>query len=495
MSKILQELASRATRQANQEEERNEKVYSLKASLYDKQLEFYSLDRPKKLAVCSRRAGKTNLAARWMCIKAEEMDGVVIPYITLSLKNAKRLMWPMLNQLNREYGLNINFRRTELIAEFPNGSEIWLCGLADLEDMDKLRGPKYPLVILDECQSMRSYLKQCIEDVIEPATLDYGLSASIVMFGTPNASLSGFFYESDRFSKAWGKKHWTMLDNPFLPHAKDWLAKKKIENGWDNSTAIYRREYKGEWVRDNETLVYHFDKEHHVVPESRMPNPQECTLILGVDLGYEDDTSFTIEGFLPYERNAFIFESFKKKHLITDDIANIIMQLTSKYQILTKRESPFVRKVVDSGGLGKMIVEEMNRRFGLSLYPAAKTSKLEFIQLLNADFKLNRILIHEDCIDLIDELQLLEWNPSHLEKGRYIENDSCSNHCTDSFLYAWRECYHYLSKETENVSKYSVEWWKKQEDDMEKECLEALEEKNTFWWEDEFNGNDDKTIN
>jgi len=395
----------------------------------------------------------------------------------------------MMRQLNREFGLNVNFRRSELTIEFPNGSEIWLCGLADYEDMEKLRGPKYPLCVLDECQSMRSYLKQCIEDVLEPACLDYGLSASIVMFGTPNASLSGYFYQSDRFSKAWKKMHWTLLDNPYLPHAKKWLESKMQENGWDNSTALYRREYKGEWVRDVESLVYHFEQERHVLSTDSMPGMENCTLMLGVDLGYEDDTAFTVCGFLPDDRTCYVFESVKHKHLISDDIAGIIHSLTTKYALLCRREQPFTRKLVDTGGLGKMVVEEMNRRFGLGLYPAQKTSKLEFIQLLNADFRLNRVQISESCTELIDELLLLEWNPNHMAQGRYIELDATPNHCADSMLYAWRECYHYLSHETDNVEKFSAEWWQRQEEKMEQNCLDEIESKQgEYWWESEFEG-------
>ena len=138
------------------------------------------MQKSKKLAVCSRRAGKTNLAAKWMLIEGFTAEGVIIPYITLSIKNAKRIIWPTLEELNRKYSLELDFKRTELTITLPNRSQIWLCGLAEPDDMEKLRGQRYPLVILDECQSMRSYLSSCIEDVLEPATLDYGLDLSLI---------------------------------------------------------------------------------------------------------------------------------------------------------------------------------------------------------------------------------------------------------------------------------------------------------------------------
>ncbi len=71
-----------------------------------------------------------------------------------------------------------------------------LGGAQDKDEVDKWRGPKYSLCVIDEGQSMRSsILSTLIEDVLEPATLD--LDGSIWMFGTPNASSSGYFYNAD----------------------------------------------------------------------------------------------------------------------------------------------------------------------------------------------------------------------------------------------------------------------------------------------------------
>ena len=97
--------------------------------------------------------------------------------------------------------------------------------------------------------------------------------------------------------------------------------------------------------------------------------------------------------------------SDKVSELTTEDIAR-------KIHALVQRFEP-VRIVADSGGLGKMIVEELNKRYELSVWPAEKSKKLDHIQLINSDFTNGRILI-EDTVStepLRDELSLegLEW--------------------------------------------------------------------------------------
>ena len=110
--------------------------------------------------------------------------------------------------MDRGFGLDLEFRQNDLTVKLPNGSSIVLGGAQDKDEVDKWRGPKYSLCVIDEGQSMRSsILSTLIEDVLEPATLD--LDGSIWMFGTPNASSSGYFYNADVFeASSWSKHNW-----------------------------------------------------------------------------------------------------------------------------------------------------------------------------------------------------------------------------------------------------------------------------------------------
>ena len=132
-----------------------------------------------------------------------------------------------------------------------------------------------------------------------------------------------------------------------------------------------------------------------------------------------------------------------------------------------------------------MIVEELNKRYELSVWPAEKSKKLDHIQLINSDFTNGRILI-EDTVStepLRDELSLLEWNLAEKEKGRYIERDDLENHCTDAMLYGWRECMHYLHRTEKPVPIHgSPEFFEKFEKELEEECLRNVEEEDEPEW-------------
>ena len=448
---------------------------SLRESLFEEQRIFFDSERKKKLARCSRRAGKTHLSAVILLCAAIEYPGSLVPYITLSMKNARRILWATLHELDLKFGLNLEFRANDLTATLSNGSQIILAGATDYEEIQKLRGPKYGAVILDEVQSMKaSVCRTLVVDILEPATMD--LDGTLCAFFTPSASAAGYAYDIDHVDDAWERHHWTMLHNIHLPRAGDWLAQRKSENHWTDDTPVFRREYLGEWIHDQETLVYGFNPERNLCEPS--PDSNLESFVLGIDLGFVDASAFVILGFSEDSPDVYVVHSEKTSGLTTEDIAR-------KIHILVDRFDP-VRVVADSGGLGKMIVEELNKRYELNVWPAEKSKKLDHITLINSDFQTGRLLIEESpsTEPLRDELTLLEWNLAEKEKGRFIERDDLENHCSDAMLYGWRECMHYLHRESNPVPESgSPEYFRKFEKELEAECLKSVEDPEPEWFE------------
>ena len=374
-----------------------------------------------------------------------------------------------------EFGFNLEFRANDLTATLSNGSQIILAGATDYEEIQKLRGPKYGAVVLDEVQSMKtSVCRTLVADILEPATMDY--DGQICAFFTPSASASGYAFDIDHEERAWEKFHWTMLENPHLPKAKEWLEQRKLENGWTEETAVYRREYLGEWIHDTESLVYGYD------PSRNLEDPQmEGVLesyVIGVDLGFVDASAFCVLGFTDASPNVYVVHAEKASGLTTEDIARKIHQLNDRYDA--------VRIVADSGGLGKMIVEELNRRYELNVWPAEKTRKLDHIELINSDFANSRLLI-EDTVSteaLRDELSLLEWNLEEKAKGRFIERDDLDNHLCDALLYGWRECMHYLHRSEKPVPVLGSDaYFEKVEKEMEEDLVREADGPEQEWFE------------
>ena len=449
---------------------------ALVESLHAKQREFFLADYHKKLARCSRRAGKTHLAAVGLITAAVGMDNLLVPYITLSIKNARRIVWNTLRDLERGWGFGMEFLENQLTVRFPNGSQIIMGGCQDESEIEKFRGPRYKLCVIDECQSIKSRtLENLVEDILEPACLD--LDGSIWMFGTPSAAAAGYFYDMDQLERSpWQKHFWTLLENPHLPGAAAWLERKKEEAGWDEGDATFRREYEGQWVRDENSLVYAFNKKRNCAAE--LPEV-EWNYALGVDLGFIDSTAFVVICWSEEIPETYVVETQKYTGFTAEDIAKKIQYLDATYQ--------FTRIVADTGGLGKMVVEEMSKRYSLDILPAQKRQKHDHIELLNSDLKKGKVLIAEvpENQELIDELELLEWDMTEMLKGRYIEKADCENHAADALLYVWRESLAFLhTPQTLMPMIGTREWFRAEEQRMEAAALSQVEDEGSQWWEE-----------
>ena len=458
---VLLEAARRAQRRENMQ---------FQNLLFDKQLAFVNDPSKTKAAVCSRRAGKSYAITVMALQTALKMPNVMIPIITLTRQQAKKIVWPVFIELNKKHNLGLKFLRNELIVECPNASTIFLCGANDESEIERLRGPKYPLVIIDEAQSFRPYLARMIEDIIEPAILDY--DGTICLTGTPNATCTGFFHDVTLPGSSWSTHSWTLLENPFIPNAADWLQKRRAKYNWDDQHPTYLREYRGVWVKDTDALVY---KRFSTV-DGFDPSDDDWAYVLGVDLGYTHSSAFVVCGYNEGLNKLVVVESFKKSGLIPSEVAEIMQSLEDEYQ--------FDTIVADVGGIGKGYVEEAKARFGINIKEAEKSKKRAYIELLNGDFQTNTVVIDaETNQDLIDEMNVLQWD----EKRLRPDDTRYDDHLCDALLYAWRYCYQYLyTPEEATVEFGSREYWSQVEDKMEEEQEQLLDKASTrLWWEPE----------
>ena len=152
-----------------------------------------------------------------------------------------------------------------------------------------------------------------------------------------------------------------------------------------------------------------------------------------------------------------------------------ITDIVRKIGDFQERYKSFNRIVCDTGGLGKQIAAEIRKRYGVALFPAEKTQKAEFIQLLNDDLRSGRVLVNPIEINFIEEITALQWDEE--KEGRFIEDPRFANHRTDAFLYAWRESLHYQSKTPESIPPAgSQAWFKREEDRMLQEVVRQFED-------------------
>lgn len=235
----------------------------LDAHLFDKQLAFVKDPSKFKAAQCSRRAGKSEMAADILYTAAKDHPGSTCLYVALTRVSAKNIMWPKLLSLRDKYNVDCEPLEASLEIKLSNKSRIWLVG-ADMSNfIDRLRGGAYPVGIVDEAQSFRSHINELVDDVLTPATLDYG--GSICLLGTPGPIPAGYFFDATQQGMFGFSVHkWTMMDNPHIPNARDFIEDLKRRKGWTDDNPTLRREYYNEWVLDSDALVYRFTKQRNL---------------------------------------------------------------------------------------------------------------------------------------------------------------------------------------------------------------------------------------
>ncbi len=463
--RVLAELAKRR--------ERSEGPKYLDA-LFPQQLAFIQDPSRTKAALCSRRAGKSYSACAYLLSEAEALPDCVCVYIALTRISARRILWAELKRFNNRFNLGIKFNNVDLEAVLPNGSQIWLSGADNEDDIEKLRGSKYRLAVIDEAASFRPYISKLVEDVLEPAMIDQ--DGTICLIGTPGPIAAGYFFDvtTGRNPKraAWPTHRWTLLDNPHIPDAAGYIERKVVKNRWPSDHPTLLREWRGQWVRDEDSLVYKYLPERN---GGRAPALPDLEYVLGMDFGFEDSTAWVVLAHSPAAPDAWVVESFKKKHCTPSRVAEITKELARRY--------PFTVMVGDSGGFGKGYVEEMRLEHGLPVKPAKKTQKRAYIEYLNGSLLSGTLKIDpEPNQALVEELQLLQWaDEDHLA----VDEEKFDDHLCDALLYGWRACKAYLYEEQEyRPAPGTAEALQAEADEIEAR-LEAkvAGEAASLWWE------------
>lgn len=459
---------------------KKENHFEVREFLFDKQLSFVADSSPFKVAVCSRRSGKTVACAADLVDKATRSEGVVCLYITLSRNNAKKIIWPEIQKINRGYKLGGVEDNTELSMRFPNGSIIYLSGAKDASEIQKFRGLPIKLVYIDECQSFRQYIRDLIDDILAPALMDY--AGSICLIGTPAPVPAGFFHECAVETETWSKHTWNFFDNPFiaqksgLPH-QALLDRELKRRGVSLEDPSIQREWFGKWSLDLDSLLLHYSSEKNHFEE--LP-PGKWNYILGIDLGYVDADALAVLAWSESSPATFLVEEIvaRKEDLTT--LVRHIEALSRQYEIS--------KMVIDEGGLGKKIAEEIRRRHHIPVQPADKVRKMENVALLNDALRSSRFKAKKNS-QFAQDAFLVEIDRDKTTPERIRVKDGFHSDIIDAVLYAFRESPAFTYQVPVVKPKWGTKDWAKQEvtemEESAKEHFENLEKaEQGFGWEE-----------
>ncbi len=419
------------------------------------------------VAQCSRRAGKTNgLAIRFFKTMEKHPKSQCI-YLSLTLDSARDILWPVLHELNDKYTLGCTFLESKLTMTYPNGSTLKLMG-ADMKNFIKrLKGRKYPGVAVDEAQDFGSHLQILVDDVLTPSISDYS-DGWLALAGTPGPVPQGYFFEITQEKKYGFSFHeWTLLNNPYMPDAAGFIEQLKIARGWDEEHPTLKREYRNNWVLDPQSLwiQYKADLDHYdTLP---IVTPHKFNYVLGIDLGFKDADALAVIAWSDAEPNTYLVEEVVTPKQGITDLVNQVNLLRLKYD--------FCKMVIDEGGLGKKIAEEMRRQHHIPVQAADKALKQQNVEFLNDALRLGRFRANKKSRFALDSyLVQIDWDKS--TSDRIVVKKQPHSDIIDAVLYAFRESPAFTYREPKKLPKPGTrEWADAQQKGMFSEAMDHFQ--------------------
>jgi hypothetical protein len=424
------------------------------------------------------------------CIR---QPGSLVGYLTKTRDWAEELVWDPLRAICQEHGHDVEFNNAKLRAVFPNGSKIRLAGAKDKAQTEVLRGFGYRLLVIDEAGSIDPIVMRYVTREILPAALGE-TKGTLLVVGTPNESCAGYFHDiSTKPNTPFSVHHWTQRENICFPRwtgckgserdrmVDEYLKEERSLHGYSETDPEYQREYMGLWAKDEQLFIYRItaDNLRHAPGQDKdKPDHIEYRYVLAIDLGWHDMTAFELVGYDQDSQKMYEIDSTQEQHMTLDKIAEVVNAYAEDYEL--------DKIILDTAGAGKMVQETMARdlanRFGVPCAAAQKNRKATNMKLLNSDFRTHRAYLLPDGV-CKDQMQSLQWDGNRLREkepqpGQFIDN-------ADAYLYAYRECYHWLHEEREIIPEANTperaNW--EAEQMLERELEEFEQQKEKDWWE------------
>lgn len=422
---------------------------------------------PFKTAVCSRRSGKTTSCAADLIDSALKFPETTQLYVTLSRNNAKKIIWPELLKINRVYNLGGVPDNTELSLKFPNESIIYCSGAKDRTEIEKFRGMPLKKGYIDECQSFRDHIGSLIDDILAPALMDY--AGSLCLIGTPGPIPAGYFHDCSVASDSWSHHAWTFWDNPFIASKSGMSHQQLLERelkrrGVSADDPSIQREWFGRWILDSESLLIHYNEtKNHF---ESLP-PAKWDYILGIDIGFVDADALAVLAHSDSQPFTYLVEEVVTNKQGISELVDQINRLGKKYDIS--------KMVIDEGGLGKKIAEEIRRRHQVPVQAADKVRKMENIAFLNDALRSGRFKAKRTSRFAQDSF-LVEIDRDKTTPDKIKVKDTFHSDIIDAVLYAFKESPAFSYQAPAIRPKVNTpEWAKEQTDDMFTQALERMQ--------------------
>lgn len=433
------------------------------------------------VAQCSRRAGKTNALAIRFFKTMEKHPKSQCVYLGLTLESARNILWPVLHELNDLHKLGCKFVDSKLLMTHPNGAKLRILG-ADMSNFIKrLKGIKSPGIAIDEAQDFGPHLQSLVDDVLSPCISDYP-DGWLAMTGTPGPVPQGYFYKSTHERKFGYSFHgWTVLDNPYHPDPMGFIEEQKTRNEWKDNNPTLLREWKNQWVLDVQSLWIQYEESINHYSELPSIGIHKWNYIMGIDLGFKDADALAVLAWSEHHPETYLVEELLAHKQGISELVVQIEAMTKKYDIS--------KMVIDEGGLGKKIAEELRRQKSIPVHQADKARKQENVAFLNDALRTAKFKAKRNSKFAQDSyLVQVDWEKSRPDK--IVIKKHPHSDIIDAVLYAFKECPSFAyQKPLEQPTWGSQEWLRRQNDEMFEAELDGLTKEfeaegklNNFGW-------------
>ena len=444
----------------------------LTSHLHPKQLAFRRDPSPIRVVHGTRRSGKSE----GLCIEAlevaDQFPGETIPYIMPTIGKGADIVFPKFEELNHRFKLGLRIVRGEYKVHTPSGGRVQMFGLSTEPEVEKGRGHRFPLVIVDECGAQRQdLLKRAVRETFGPATADFrGLGGrGIVLAGTagyePDCYWEQLVGGNQHKSKLGASVHFmTIWDNPLFKGRERMVLEAHLrDHNLPANDAGYRREWLGEFCSNSEGLCY---QRWNGALLPRHMIPIDGYTVMGLDLGGTlSPSAWGVVRFVVTEEivgdklrtihHGHVIGSFEKLGCSVEELGSITRKLATAYNVS--------HIAGDSAGMGSTIVEDLRNVYALPIVRVTKNSRAKgnksgAIWMADSMLGAGTLHVHEGCDPVIRQLRVVPWNDDRTDHhGRFAD------HSLDALLYSLT-----LSRQHEVETELppepgTAEWYRAQE--------------------------------
>lgn len=451
-----------AIRNQGKAAERNR--FNLEDILFTKQLEVLHSYEDKNVIVCSRRGGKSYFVAALLLHTAMTTAEDSLFYLGINKTAARRVIWGILTKLIRDYNLDCKVNDHTLTITFPNHTTITVEGAKDASTIERLRGVKSSLAIIDEAQSIPVGLGiTLVQDVVLPFLSDN--AGKLFLTGTPDPLCQSVLYKAwkgeEKGWKGFKPFHWNVTHNEKFPRflsgkstPEGYLKEVMEATGYTEDSPTFQREYLGLYVKDEGSLVYNFDYQRDTCEST--PNG-EWYYVLSGDTGFKDSDAIIVVAFSYSSPVAFVVDEFTKDGLSVDEFITVYMEFYEKYNPISS--------VIDYGGGGLKVIESINQRYHINTKACKKWNpKTIGAAVISTEFQARRLKVLRKCETTISQLESITWVNKTDRDGvvkriipdgyqvRDAHGEVISDDCVDALLYAMNEVRNFLAIEEPELS-------------------------------------------